>query len=105
MVDEYQDTNHAQYQLIRMLAAGHSNVCVVGDDWQSIYSWRGANYENILNFEKDYPQAKIVKLEQNYRSTQTILDGAHSVITKNTSRSDKKLWTDLGAGEKLSARR
>lgn len=101
MVDEYQDTNHAQYQLIRMLAAGHSNVCVVGDDWQSIYSWRGANYENILNFEKDYPQAKIVKLEQNYRSTQTILDGAHSVITKNTSRSDKKLWTDLGAGEKI----
>lgn len=101
MVDEYQDTNHAQYQLIRMLAAGHSNVCVVGDDWQSIYSWRGANYENILNFEKDYPQAKIVKLEQNYRSTQTILDGAHSVITKNTSRSDKKLWTDLGAGDKI----
>ncbi len=101
MVDEYQDTNHAQYQLIRMLAAGHSNICVVGDDWQSIYSWRGANYENILNFEKDYPQAQVVKLEQNYRSTQTILDGAHSVITKNTARSEKKLWTDLGVGEKI----
>ena len=101
MVDEYQDTNHAQYQLIRMLAAAHHNICVVGDDWQSIYSWRGANYENILNFEKDYPEARVVKLEQNYRSTQTILDAAHSVITKNTSRSDKKLWTDLGLGAKI----
>ncbi len=101
MVDEYQDTNHAQYQLIRMLAAAHHNICVVGDDWQSIYSWRGANYENILNFEKDYPEVQVVKLEQNYRSTQTILDAAHSVITKNTSRSEKKLWTDLGAGSKI----
>lgn len=101
LVDEYQDTNHAQYQLIKMLAAKHQNLCVVGDDWQSIYSWRGANYQNILNFESDYPAAKIIKLEQNYRSTQTILDAAHSVITKNISRSSKKLWTDLGLGERV----
>lgn len=103
MVDEYQDTNHAQYQLIRLLAAGHRNICVVGDDWQSIYSWRGANYENILNFEKDYRDAKVIKLEQNYRSTQTILDAAYSVITNNTSRSEKKLWTNEGIGEKIVA--
>lgn len=101
LVDEYQDTNHAQYQLIKMLAAKHQNLCVVGDDWQSIYSWRGANYQNILNFEADYPDAKVIKLEQNYRSTQTILDAAHSVITKNISRSSKKLWTDLGLGERV----
>jgi len=101
LVDEYQDTNHAQYQLIKMLAAKHQNLCVVGDDWQSIYSWRGANYQNILNFESDYPAAKVIKLEQNYRSTQTILDAAHSVITKNISRSSKKLWTDLGLGERV----
>lgn len=101
LVDEYQDTNHAQYQLIKMLAAKHQNLCVVGDDWQSIYSWRGANYQNILNFESDYPAAKVIKLEQNYRSTQTILDAAHSVITKNISRSSKKLWTDLGIGERV----
>lgn len=101
LVDEYQDTNHAQYQLIKLLASKHQNLCVVGDDWQSIYSWRGANYQNILNFESDYPQAKIVKLEQNYRSTQHILDAAHSVISKNLSRSSKKLWTDLGLGEKV----
>ncbi|MEI6581685.1 MAG: UvrD-helicase domain-containing protein [bacterium] len=101
LVDEYQDTNHAQYQLIKMLAAKHQNLCVVGDDWQSIYSWRGANYQNILNFESDYPDAKVIKLEQNYRSTQTILDAAHSVITKNISRSSKKLWTDLGLGERV----
>lgn len=101
LVDEYQDTNNAQYQLIKLLAAKHHNLCVVGDDWQSIYSWRGANYQNILQFEKDYPQTKVVKLEQNYRSTQTILDAAHHVITKNLSRSDKKLWTDLGLGDKV----
>jgi len=101
LVDEYQDTNHAQYQLIKLLAASHKNICVVGDDWQSIYSWRGANYENILHFERDYPNAKVVKLEQNYRSTQTILDAAHHVITKNASRSDKQLWTELGHGEKV----
>ena len=101
LVDEYQDTNHAQYQLIKMLAAQHQNHRVVGDDWQRIYSWRGANYQNILNFEADYPDAKVIKLEQNYRSTQTILDAAHSVITKNISRSSKKLWTDLGLGERV----
>ncbi len=101
LVDEYQDTNHAQYRMIALLAAGHQNVCVVGDDWQSIYSWRGANYENILNFEADYPSAKVIKLEQNYRSTQHILDAAHSVISKNTIRTDKQLFTEKGAGEKL----
>ncbi|MBI2798586.1 UvrD-helicase domain-containing protein [Candidatus Saccharibacteria bacterium] len=101
LVDEYQDTNNAQYTLIHLLAREHSNVCVVGDDWQSIYSWRGANYENILNFERDYPTAKIVKLEQNYRSTQTILDAAHAVISKNTARSEKELWTEAGSGAKI----
>ncbi len=101
LVDEYQDTNHSQYQLIKLLAAKHNNLCVVGDDWQSIYSWRGANYQNILNFESDYTNSKVIKLEQNYRSTQHILDAAHSVITKNLSRSQKKLWTDLGLGERV----
>ncbi len=101
LVDEYQDTNHAQYELIKLLSAKHHNLCVVGDDWQSIYSWRGANYQNILNFESDYPEVKVVKLEQNYRSTQHILDAAHHVITKNSHRSNKKLWTDLGLGEKV----
>jgi DNA helicase-2/ATP-dependent DNA helicase PcrA len=99
MVDEYQDTNHAQYQVIKLLAAGHKNICVVGDDWQSIYSWRGANFQNILSFEKDYPEAVVVKLEQNYRSTKNILDTAHAIISKNLVRSDKELWTDLGDGE------
>ena len=99
MVDEYQDTNHAQYRLIQLLAKKHQNICVVGDDWQSIYSWRGANYENILNFEKDYPEAKIVKLERNYRSTQIILDAAGAVISRNTARSDKKLWTNAQQGD------
>ncbi|MCC7289129.1 UvrD-helicase domain-containing protein [bacterium] len=101
MVDEYQDTNMAQYKMIRLLAEAHHNVCVVGDDWQSIYSWRGANYQNILNFESDYPNARVVKLEQNYRSTQHILDSAHSVILHNSTRSDKKLWTEQGAGPKV----
>ncbi|MCC7543471.1 UvrD-helicase domain-containing protein [bacterium] len=101
LVDEYQDTNHAQYQLVQLLAEGRRNICVVGDDWQSIYSWRGANYENILNFESDYPDAKVIKLEQNYRSTQHILDAAHSVITKNTIRTDKQLFTEKGDGEKI----
>jgi len=99
MVDEYQDTNHAQYQITRLLSAAHNNLCVVGDDWQSIYSWRGANFQNILDFEKDYPAATVVKLEQNYRSTKNILDAAHAIITKNLTRSDKKLWTAAGAGE------
>ncbi len=98
MVDEYQDTNHAQYQITKLLAASHHNICVVGDDWQSIYSWRGANFQNILDFEKDYPDATVIKLEQNYRSTKNILDAAHAVITKNLTRSDKKLWTEAGEG-------
>jgi len=98
LIDEYQDTNAAQYQLVRLLVNDHQNICVVGDDWQSIYSWRGADFTNILNFERDFPGAKIVKLEQNYRSTGNILEAAHSVITKNTQRSDKKLWTAEGAG-------
>lgn len=102
LVDEYQDTNMAQYELIHLLARAHSNICVVGDDWQSIYSWRGANFQNILNFERDYPDAKVVKLEQNYRSTQTILDAAYAVIARNTDRTDKKLWTEAGSGAKIS---
>ena len=102
MVDEYQDTNHAQYQITKLLSATHGNLCVVGDDWQSIYSWRGANFQNILDFEKDYPAATIIKLEQNYRSTKNILDAAHAIITKNVTRSDKKLWTEAGAGEGIT---
>ena len=98
MIDEYQDTNGAQYQLIKLLTNKHNNIAVVGDDWQSIYSWRGADFRNILNFEKDHPNTTVIKLEQNYRSTKHILDAAHSIISKNTSRSDKKLWTDLGDG-------
>lgn len=98
LIDEYQDTNAAQYQLVKLLVNDQQNLCVVGDDWQSIYSWRGADYTNILNFERDFPGAKVVKLEQNYRSTGNILDAAHSVITKNDSRSDKELWTASGAG-------
>lgn len=98
MIDEYQDTNAAQYKLVKLLVGQDQNLCVVGDDWQSIYSWRGADYRNILNFERDYPRATIVKLEQNYRSTKAILDAAHKVISKNSSRSAKELWTDLGDG-------
>lgn len=98
MIDEYQDTNAAQYRLIKLLTNTDQNLCVVGDDWQSIYSWRGADFTNILNFERDFPGAEVVKLEQNYRSTKAILDAAHNVITKNIQRSDKALWTDLGDG-------
>jgi DNA helicase-2/ATP-dependent DNA helicase PcrA len=98
MIDEYQDTNAAQYKLVKMLVNDDHNICVVGDDWQSIYSWRGADFKNILNFERDYPNALVVKLEQNYRSTKNILDAAHKVITKNTNRSDKKLWTNANDG-------
>ncbi len=98
MIDEYQDTNAAQYQLVKLLANDEQNICVVGDDWQSIYSWRGADFTNILNFERDFPGAKVVKLEQNYRSTGNILEAAHQVITKNTQRTDKKLWTAEGSG-------
>ena len=101
MVDEYQDTNHAQYLLIKLLSQKHGNICVVGDDWQGIYSWRGANIQNILDFEKDYPKAKVIKLEQNYRSTQNILDAAYGVISKNVNRKDKKIWTENSGGHLL----
>jgi DNA helicase-2/ATP-dependent DNA helicase PcrA len=98
LIDEYQDTNAAQYAIVKSLVNDNRNICVVGDDWQSIYSWRGADFTNILNFERDFPGAKIVKLEQNYRSTGAILEAAHSVITKNTQRTDKKLWTAEPSG-------
>lgn len=99
LVDEYQDTNKVQYRLIKMLAGERENICVVGDDWQSIYSWRGADFTNILNFERDFPGATVIKLEKNYRSTKPILDAAHNVITKNLQRSDKKLTTDHDGGQ------
>jgi DNA helicase II / ATP-dependent DNA helicase PcrA len=102
MIDEYQDTNSAQYKLIKLLISESRNIAVVGDDWQSIYSWRGADFKNILNFEHDFPNATIIKLEQNYRSTPEILNAAHAVITKNSKRSDKKLWTDADSGEPIS---
>lgn len=98
MIDEYQDTNNAQYKLISLLVNEDKNIAVVGDDWQSIYSWRGADFRNILNFERDYPKTAIIKLEQNYRSTKAILDAAHSVISHNKQRSSKELWTEAGAG-------
>ncbi len=101
-IDEYQDTNRPQYLWVKALGAGHHNVCVVGDDDQSIYSWRGADIRNILDFERDYPDATVVKLEQNYRSTQLILDAAHAVVTNNSSRKDKKLWTENAGGRLIS---
>ncbi len=101
-VDEYQDTNHAQYTLVNLLAARFKNLCVVGDADQSIYGWRGANMQNILDFEKDYPDATTILLEQNYRSTQTILSAANQVIRNNRNRPDKKLWTENTSGEKIT---
>ncbi len=101
LVDEYQDTNRAQYLLVKMLGALHRNICVVGDSDQSIYAFRGADMRNILLFEKDYPDARVILLEQNYRSTQTILDAANAVITNNVARKPKRLWTDEGAGDKI----
>lgn len=98
LIDEYQDTNAAQYQIVKLLINDDQNICVVGDDWQSIYSWRGADFTNILNFERDFPGATVVKLEQNYRSTGNILEAASNVIEKNTQRTDKKLWTAAGPG-------
>jgi len=100
-VDEYQDTNRAQYMLCRMLADKHKRICVVGDSDQSIYKWRGADISNILNFEEDYPDAETIMLEQNYRSTSNILKAANQVISRNTGRKPKNLWTDQGSGEKL----
>ena len=101
MVDEYQDTNHAQYKLCKLLASVHRNICVVGDDDQSIYRFRGATIENILNFEKKYPDAVVIKLEQNYRSTGNILDAANHVIKNNSGRKGKTLWTESGPGDKV----
>ena len=104
MVDEYQDTNTAQFELVKLLAQKYRNLCVVGDDDQSIYKFRGANIRNILDFEKYFPEAKVIKLEQNYRSTQSILDAANAVISNNEGRKDKALWTDRGAGNKIHFR-
>lgn len=101
LIDEYQDTNPAQYLISKFLAKRNQNICVVGDASQSIYSFRGADFRNIVNFQKDYPQAKVFNLEQNYRSTQVILDAAHAVISKNTSHPILKLWTDKNGGEKI----
>ena len=101
LVDEYQDTNRAQYVLLRYLAGYRQNLAVVGDDDQSVFSWRGADVRNILDFERDYPNARVVKLEQNYRSTQRILDAAHSVVRNNAARKEKKLWTDRLGGHDL----
>ena len=102
MVDEYQDTNRAQYKVVNMLASKYRNLCVVGDDAQSIYRWRGADIKNILDFERDYPEATVVRLEQNYRSTKVILAAAHSVIKRNSSQLKKELWTDNTEGEKIT---
>ena len=104
MVDEYQDTNTAQFELIRLLAGKYRNLCVVGDDDQSIYKFRGANINNILDFEKVFPEAAVIKLEQNYRSTQTILDAANEVIRNNAERKEKALWTDQGNGSLIHFR-
>ena len=101
MVDEYQDTNTVQFQLVSLLAGKYRNLCVVGDDDQSIYKFRGANIKNILNFEQEFPDATVIKLEQNYRSTGNILDAANAVISNNVGRKDKQLWTDNGEGEKI----
>jgi DNA helicase-2/ATP-dependent DNA helicase PcrA len=101
LVDEYQDTNHAQYRLVRVLAEPERNVCVVGDDDQGIYSWRGADVANILDFQRDYPEATVVALEQNYRSTATILRAANAVVARNARRHEKRLWTDRGDGEPI----
>lgn len=100
-IDEYQDTNVVQYRLIQLLVNDERNICVVGDDWQSIYSWRGADFTNILNFERDFPGAKVVKLEQNYRSTGNILSASQKIIEKNTKRTDKRLFTESGDGKPI----
>lgn len=99
LIDEYQDTNNVQYRLIKLLVNERRNICVVGDDWQSIYSWRGADFTNILNFTKDFPEAKVIKLEQNYRSTGNILDASQKIINQNKQRSEKVLYTKAGKGD------
>ena len=101
LIDEYQDTNRSQYELMRLLSEAHGNVCVVGDEDQSIYSWRGADIRNILDFERDFPKARTIRLEQNYRSTKNVLAAASAVVENNKARKGKKLWTEAGAGEKL----
>jgi DNA helicase-2/ATP-dependent DNA helicase PcrA len=102
MVDEYQDTNFIQYRFIKLLAEAHNNICVVGDDDQSIYQWRGADIRNILDFEKDFKDTKVIKLEQNYRSDGNILAAAHSIIKRNLTRKSKKLWTSKSDGEQVN---
>ena len=102
LIDEYQDTNLLQYQLSSLLAGGYENICVVGDDDQSIYKFRGATIENILSFEKQYRGAKVIRLEQNYRSTEIILQAANAVISHNKGRKGKTLWTKNGGGEKIT---
>src|SRR5580658_8541035 len=101
MIDEYQDTNRSQYELMRLLTEAHKNICVVGDEDQSIYGWRGADIRNILDFEHDFPNATVIRLEQNYRSTKNILEAASAVVANNTERKGKWLWTESGAGEKI----
>ena len=101
MVDEYQDTNALQYETIRILASHSKNLCVVGDDWQGIYSWRGADISNILNFKRDYPNAKVINLEENYRSTKVIIEAANAVIKNNTNQMQKTLFTSNPTGEKI----
>src|SRR6185312_2917284 len=102
MVVEYQDTNRSQYDLMRLLTEQRRNSCVVGDEDQSIYGWRGANIRNILDFERDFPKAKTIRLEQNYRSTKNILESASAVVVNNTERIGKELWTESEAGEKIT---
>src|SRR5207253_5016281 len=101
MVDEYQDTNAAQFKLVHALTSQHRNLCVVGDDDQSIYGWRGAEISNLLDMEKHFPEVKVIKLEQNYRSTNTILSAANAVITRNVRRRAKQLWSQKGQGARI----
>src|ERR671918_2096313 len=98
LVDEYQDTNRAQYRLLQLLCERHRNLFVVGDDFQSVYGFRGADIRNILEFERDFPDTEVIKLEQNYRSTQTILSAANGIMSNNRGQKEKRLWTDVGEG-------